>query len=439
MFDKAERLYNKAERAYDSAGQMWNSGVDFVNNAKETRDRLIEENSYENGITFGRSAFRMAVINPGIDSYVTNAYGKVNFATNRFSHALKTGVYSNTSIAGGNMFGEKLGKWFFKGQNNLERAADIKGRYSFNFVGKTGLDASLNVGEEMGENLLRTGTGISRNYTGLFKNLSGVTAERIVETKQAAEVVIEGDVGKQVIGKTKRVAKTTGKVHKNVIKEASIIKETLNESLSKMLDEGNITKDGVLDAIRKQAASSPEELIKLQKSAVDAGLKVGTMTDDGFRLGINTLDELKDSNVMTKAVNDFVDLLDNKFFKATKMEKFFGNETMMAITGAGNLAGKTGFGIQMGLAATSVISSTHQEAAIQSSVIQSNFSFIKGEESLNSTSEGATADNRYRASQNDQELNYIISSSNNAESYRKDAGQIDIDRTKSKMENFTLY
>ncbi|MGL4987693.1 MAG: hypothetical protein ACRC5F_00360, partial [Cetobacterium sp.] len=122
----------------------------------QERSTRIENNRYESDLTLGRTAFRMAVINPMVDSYAVNSYGKVNHAMSKFKYALNTGSYNNFSIGGGNIFGEFFGKKFMKSKNNLQRTAKSVGKTTMNFVTKNGLDAALGVADGVGENIVRT-------------------------------------------------------------------------------------------------------------------------------------------------------------------------------------------------------------------------------------------------------------------------------------------
>ncbi|MGL6100104.1 MAG: hypothetical protein ACRC0G_10845, partial [Fusobacteriaceae bacterium] len=85
----------------------------MVEELQQERSTRIESNRYESHLTLGRTALRMSAINPLIDSYAINSYGKVNHATAKFKNAMKTGSYNNYSFGGGNIFGEKIGKKLF--------------------------------------------------------------------------------------------------------------------------------------------------------------------------------------------------------------------------------------------------------------------------------------------------------------------------------------
>ena len=388
------------------------------------RQSIMDSNQYDGGETIGRSATGMFVFNPLIDSLAINSYGKNNFAVEKFNTALKTKVYNNHTMLTGTSFGDRWGKIFKIKETSKVAESQFKNKWNFNFLKSKNIGATSGLGDEVSENVIRTGFGFSRNHSSLINVLDDLSLKTITTS-------MEKPLGSGTIGGKGRsfVAPGSGR-RMSQSKSAEYVKVT-KEKITKLTDTfgaGNV--DEGFELMTKTLSADPNNLIKAQRAASKAGIKTVINTADDFA---------NNPQLLQEGAEKLSGLIRSKYFTSTAFEKFMGSDTMMLLTGAGNAAGKIGLAANIGGAVISAISATHQESMVQSSINMGTFNLIKGEDSLNHRSTEAIYSNQSRSTSNDQDLNYVLRTANNAEQYRSGASPISIDRTKSSMNNFTLY
>jgi hypothetical protein len=209
-------------------------------------------------------------------------------------------------------------------------------------------------------------------------------------------------------------------------------------TLSDLFSAGKVDEgfEMMTDAFSKNA----DTLIQAQTSASKAGIKTVINTADDF---------ISNPALLREGAEELSGLIKNKYFASTVMEKVTGSSFMKFATMVGGeealfkIAGKVPVSLAsiatVGATTASILSLTHQESMIQSATNLSTFQKVKGEDSLNGKSSQALYANNGRSMSNDQDLDYVLRSSNNAEQYRRDAAPLEIDKTKSNIGNFTLY
>lgn len=396
----------------------------MLDEQRQARQSLLDANQYDGGETIGRSLTGMFVFDPIVESLAINAYGKNNFAAQKFNTALKTKVYNNHTMMTGTSLGDRWGKMFKIKETANVAESQFKKNWNFNFIKNKGIGELSGLGDDAAENVVRTGFGFSRNHSSLMNVLDDLSLKTITTT-------MEKPLGAGTVGGKGRGFVAPGAGRRMTQSKAAEYVKVTNEKITKLTDmfgAGNV--DEGFELMTKTLGADPNNLIKAQRAAQKAGIKTVVNTADDF---------VNNPQLLQEGAEKLSGLIRNKYFTSTAFEKFMGSDTMMLLTGAGNVAGKFGMAANVVGAAISAVSATHQESMIQSSTNMSTFQLIKGEDSLNHRSAEAIYSNQSRSMSNEQDLNYVLRAANTAEQYRADASPINIDRSKSSMSNFTLY
>ncbi|MGL4449590.1 MAG: hypothetical protein ACRCTZ_00190 [Sarcina sp.] len=369
----------------------------MIEEAISERYNQMQQNRFENTSTLGRTFLSGAVAAPLIDSYALNSYSRGTWS--KFDFALKNKMYENYTMMGSSVFGgayEKMLKLKPGSKNAFGRKFTsnfIKGDYS-----GTGLNAAV------GENMIEKGFGFSRNHTAFFQRLTdaGFDSKVFVKTQSESgknyKVFLNKKVGDEIVSNIDEFSKIAGpeKTHK-------AIKGFFN----------NIKAD---------------DIISFQQDAMKSGMKFS-----------NPLTKGASKEAVDLARNELSEQVYKQYFTKTATQEIMSSPLVMTMTGAGTVGGKLGTGLNIAGAVVGVISNIHQETMIQSSMNMDNFSLIRGENLMNSRTDSAIYSNKRASMSNEQDLNYVLNTRNIAEHYSREQQEPEIDRTKSKKENFTIY
>ena len=229
-----------------------------------TREEMmtnLQEHQYNGDGSVGLSAMYFAFGNPITDSMVVNAYAKTNKAA--FQMALDTGIYRNHTVMGGNFLYNTLNNNRFTGKlfkglesGSVKPFAKIKGlnkiealkNFSLNFISSSDIDKNVNRGvtniaEKTGLNktseIVRTGWGFGKDYSGFFKTLKGMgyTAEKFDD--RTVSSITKKIVGNENVGK-----REVEYVYKKFFKGKTWNATNLSDDLTKIIM--NSTDDNVL-------------------------------------------------------------------------------------------------------------------------------------------------------------------------------------------------
>ncbi|MGL5715250.1 MAG: hypothetical protein ACRCX2_19695 [Paraclostridium sp.] len=487
------------------------------------RQGIVDANEYDDGTTIGRSATRMFVLDPLLESSIINAYSKNNHAAEKFASALKTKVYNNNTFMTGTSLGDTWGKLFKIKETKDLAGSTFKKNWTFNFVKQDGLGTLTGLSDDISENVVRSGIGFSRNNSKLFNVLDDLSyTVQKMERKSGGSIFKKVDsyyqgvsdgIPLEIFGRYSKMSDIKNFLDGTDISGKAISGKytfsTVDQGLSYGIDMNVFKKNTPLDVIKKVVETGEMDLKYLNKNAtveqlstlnrhyknvassVDniastgSALKSETQTlfdffkvgkvDEGFELmkktlssdpanlikaqraaqaagiktTVNTTAEIAaNPSLLREGAEELSGLIRDKYFKSTAFEKFMGSDTLKFLTGAGTekplfhigkIPISAGTIANVGLAAVSAISATHQESMIQSATNISTFNLIKGEDVLNSRGSESMYSNRQRSMSNDQDLNYVLRTANNAEQYRRDSSPLNIDRSKSSKSNFTLY
>lgn len=361
------------------------------------RYNQMQQNRFENTSTLGRSFLSGAVAAPLIDSYALNSYSRGTWS--KFNFALKNGIYENYTMMGSSVFGgayEKMLKlkpgtsnWF----NRKFTSNFIKSDYS-----GTGINAAV------GENMIEKGFGFSRNHTAFFNRLNdaGFNDKIFVKTQSEAgknyKVFLNKKVGDEIVSNF--------------------------DEFSKMATPEQTRKaiGGFFNNVKA------DDIIAFQQDAMKSGMKFSKPLTHGAS-----------KEAVDLARNELSEAVYKQYFTKTTTQEIMGSPVAMMMTGAGNVGGKLGTGLNIAGAVVGAISNAHQETMIQSAMNMDNFNLIRGENLANSRTDGAIYSNQRASMSNEQDLNYVLSTRNIAEQYSREQIEPEIDRTKSKKENFTIY
>lgn len=392
------------------------------------RNMFVENNKYENASTLPRIALTTTVIAPAIDSIAINAYSHGGWT--KFGRAMNTGIYNNHTFMGGSFFGEAYGKMFklkdgaspFGGIGKMIRG-DGQNRFSMNFISKKYMEAKegFNMAADVGENFIETGLGISRNHKDFFNLMKNHGFEKFSEIS----------VNKTTVRKVKS---SGGKMLKNTNK-------VINK-VDKYQVSNSVKQEFFENFVEHYKPEQTKEIFNKFFGTMDSSSIVSfqqSLNNAGFKTTLNTVEELGTKEALEKAAGELSETVYKSYFKKTVAQEIMGHPATMLLTGAGNIGGKLGTFLNIGGAVMGSMTNMHQESMIQSNMNLGNFQHIRGENTLNDTVIESTYSNARRSMSNEQDLNYVLRASNNAEQYRRDIDPIDIDRTASKLENFTLY
>jgi hypothetical protein len=414
----------------------------------EDRLALREENMQnarvEENNTFFKNVLRMGIVNPLIDSTVVNASEKGTGVT--FKGALKTGVYNNYTMMGGNFIfgssivdkvpyvGNKFEAW--KNQDLGKSYAARNKKWTINFLSERGqkkmgvTDRYLKrAGIGNADHVIETGFGFSRNYRPFFETLEeqGLGKQaKPVRVKQVASAVTPTNVASiadEAVVTTTEVAKKAeidGKTVKRLYDKLEIpeTKNTVN-SILKSKDAGKI-KDLFVEHLSKRNGKNASEI-------------AGTLKQIGIKVPIEDV-----ARVTRQEIDDMAGAITKKFFVKSTYEKVMSSPFMQLATG--NLvSGKLSFGVN---AITSVISgmaTSHTEAAVQNVANSYAYSYVKGGDVYSEQGLSTTQKHASYSQMNDRDLAYVLSRQNIAKDHRRDINPIEIDESAGKKESFTIY
>lgn len=383
------------------------------------RNMFVENSKYENSSTLPRIALTTAFIAPMIDSIAINAYSHGGWT--KFGRAMNTGIYNNHTFMGGSFFGETYGKIFklkdgsspFGGIGKMVRG-DGQNKFSMNFISKKYMEAKegFNMAADVGENFIETGLGFSRNHKDFFNLMKSHDFEGFSKIKKAKS--------------SKKFKHSRMKNFK--VENYKVTNNAKEEFFEKFVE--NYKPEETKELFNKFFGKmDSDSIISFQQSLNNAG----------FKTTLNTVEELGTKEALEKAAGELSETVYKSYFKKTIAQEIMGHPATMLLTGAGNIGGKLGTFLNIGGAVMGSMTNMHQESMIQTNMNLGNFQHIRGENTLNDTVVESTYSNARRSMSNEQDLNYVLRASNNAEQYRRDIDPIDIDRTASKLENFTLY
>lgn len=380
----------------------------MLDGALSERYNMMQQNRYENTSTLARSFISGAIAAPLIDSYALNSYSHGTWS--KFKFGLDNGIYNNHTFMGSSVFGgayEKMLK-LKPGTSKM-----FGGKFTTNFIkgdySGTGINAAV------GENMIEKGFGFSRNHADFFKRMNDAGFADHAKL----------NIKKEVVTGTRR---NTNAI-KNVTKTKSEfinIKNNIDKFSNAVTPED--TKQIIGDFFEKIAARNPDDIIAFQQDAMKSGMK--------FK---NTLTVGASKEAVETATSELSEAVYKNYFTKSTAQEIMGHPITMTMTGAGNIGGKLGFGLNIAGAVVGAMSNMHQESMIQSTMNMENFNLIRGENLMNDRTGMATYSNQRASMSNEQDLSYVLSTRNIAEHYRRDAAEPEIDRTKSKKENFTIY
>ena len=222
---------------------------------KETMMTNLQGHQYRGDGSVGLSAMYFAFGNPITDSMVVNAYAKTNKAA--FQMALNTGVYGNHTVMGGNFLYNTLNNNRFTGKlfknaktGSWQPFAKVKGlnkieslrNFSLNFISSSDINKAAGKGvteiaEKTGlsktSEIVRTGFGFGKDYSGFFKALkdAGYSAESFDDR-------IISKVSKKIVGNENVGKREVEYVYKKAHKAIEWNAKNLSDDLSKIILEG---------------------------------------------------------------------------------------------------------------------------------------------------------------------------------------------------------
>ncbi|MGL5716460.1 MAG: hypothetical protein ACRCXX_14085 [Cetobacterium sp.] len=369
----------------------------MIEQAISERNTLMQQNRFQNTSTLGRSFLSSAVAAPLIDSYALNSYSRGTWS--KFDFALKNKMYENYTMMGSSVFGgayEKMLK-LTPGSKKI-----FGGKYTSNFI--KGDYSSTTITAEVGENMIEKGFGISRNHTAFFQRLSdaGFDNKVFVKAKNEAgknyKVFLNKKVGEEVVSNIEEFSKIAGP-----------------ENTKKAIR-------GFFNGIKA------DDIISFQQDAMKSGMKFS-----------NPLTKGASKEALDLARNELSEQVYKQYFTKTATQEIMGSPLAMLMTGAGSVGGKLGTGLNIAGAVLGTLSNVHQESMIQTSMNMDNFTTIRGENILNNRTDAAIYSNNRASMSNEQDLNYVLNSRNIAEHYSREQVEPEIDRTKSRKENFIIY
>ena len=288
---------------------------------KEAMMNNLQEHQYTGDGSFGLSAMYFAFGNPITDSMVVNAYAKTNKAA--FQMALNTGVYGNHTVMGGNFLYNTLNNNRFTGKlfknaktGSRQPFTKIKGlnkidtlrNFSLNFISSGDIDKAAGKGvaeiaEKTGlsktSEIVRTGFGFGKDYSGFFKTLKdlGYNAENFDNR-------IVSKVSKKIIGNENVGKREVEYVYKKAHKAIEWNAKNLSDDLSKIILEG-------------------------------ADDKVAALADEFIRIGGKLSNYTVGSKTISKEVREELIEKAGKFFASrTTFQKIISSPLVRIATGA---------------------------------------------------------------------------------------------------------
>ena len=320
---------------------------------KETMMTNLQGHQYRGDGSVGLSAMYFAFGNPITDSMVVNAYAKTNKAA--FQMALNTGVYGNHTVMGGNFLYNTLNNNRFTGKlfknaktGSWQPFAKVKGlnkieslrNFSLNFIsssdinkaaGKGVTEISEKTGLSKTSEIVRTGFGFGKDYSGFFKALkdAGYNADafdsRTVETVQKVEKKIKNTAKR---AKAKRRTK--------IGKKAKISNSTNNVNIKnkgyKTVVEKNVKKE-TIDGITWSAQNLSDDILKVIKEGADD--KVLAIADEFVKLGGKLTNYTPGMKTVTKELKEeLVGGIGKMFATRTTFQKIISSPLVRIATGA---------------------------------------------------------------------------------------------------------
>lgn len=322
-----------------------------------TREEMmtnLQEHQYNGDGSVGLSAMYFAFGNPITDSMVVNAYAKTNKAA--FQMALDTGIYRNHTVMGGNFLYNTLNNNRFTGKlfkglesGSVKPFAKIKGlnkiealkNFSLNFISSSDIDKNVNRGvtniaEKTGLNktseIVRTGWGFGKDYSGFFKTLKGIgyTAENFDNRIYKREIIsrnYQGTVNKRNHAVKKNAKKNQRKI--KFVEKADDVVENVGLNVKKTTS----VKSTAVNGIEWSAQNLSDDILKIVKNGTDDN--VLKLADEFVKIGGKLSNYSTGMKVATKELREeLVGGIGKIFATRTTFEKIISNPLVRIATGA---------------------------------------------------------------------------------------------------------
>lgn len=305
----------------------------------------IQNNQYVSGGTGGMNLMYLAFGNPITDSMVVNAYAKTNSAA--FEIGLKTGIYNNNTVLGGNFLYNALqgngftGRLFknaktgsiqpFKKLSFLGENSRLR-NFSLNFLASSDIEGTTvaKVAEETGldktSEIVRTGWGFGRDHSGFFNQLKKMGYEpskfgkkNVLATKPVK--VFSDGMGEGIVGD----------IYEDVIIQEVIGKEFVDTGMG-LVGEVDITRDKL--AVKAwNALNLSDDLSKVILSGTDD--EVIKLADEFIKMGGKLTNYSSSAKIATKELREEMIEQAGKYFASrTIFQKIISNPVVRIATGA---------------------------------------------------------------------------------------------------------
>lgn len=312
----------------------------------------IQNNQYVSGGTGAMNLMYFAFGNPITDSMVVNAYAKTNSAA--FEMGLKTGIYNNHTVAGGNFLYNTLnnnrftGKLFknaktgsfkpFKNFKFLNENGALR-NLSFNFLSSADIEntAVTKIAEKTGLNktseIVRTGWGFGRDYKGFFGALkdAGYTGNNFSIGTDEARKNISNFIRSMDDDVFNRFASALDKIQlKNLNRIRSGQKKTVNDAIIRALDAFSKTDDSILDFTSKTLS---KDVLSSIVNATDE--QVIKLADEFLKIGGNLNSYTRGATIATKELREeLAEAIGKKIAGRTTFQKIISSPLVRIATGA---------------------------------------------------------------------------------------------------------